>query len=108
MANRYKKTEALGSHRGDPTRAAFRIALSDVTAELARTANRAFPSDPLRRSALLVEEAAEAMMEALEDVRVAEGDKLLYQRKQYHETVQAASVALRTLTVMVIEGRRAQ
>lgn len=72
-------------------------ALSAVLDELARTKDRVLPTDPLRRTALVVEEAGEALKEALDFTR-APFTAVSWRLRE--ELVQVAAMAVRVLGAM--------
>lgn len=74
-------------------------ALSDVLDEMIRTAHRDLPGSPLRRAALVCEEAGEALKEALDATR-GQGHDYPAERRMYTELVQCAAMTLRVLNAM--------
>jgi len=92
--------------------------LTEIEAELYKSASRVYPLSHLRRTALMVEEAGEALKEALNVTReshfaaeghttpprrYSESDFLVRLRR---ELIQTAALAIRQLTEMEIENRR--
>lgn len=71
----------------------------DLVAELQRTAKRDLPGSPLRRAALVCEEAGEALREALDATR-GQGHDYEAEKRMYMELVQTVTMGLRVLTAM--------
>lgn len=77
-----------------------RDVLSHVSAEMQRAAHRAAPDDPLRRAALVAEEAGEALQAALNLTRPGTAQTDGLKHEFYTEMVQTAAMALRILIAM--------
>ena len=74
---------------------------ADVTAEMERSASRPYPSDPLRRSALVAEEAGEALAAALDLTRdPGHADAGVLRERLRTELIHTAAVTLRALGAM--------
>lgn len=76
-----------------------------VTDELLLTSHRALPADPLRRVALVAEEAGEAVKAALDLTRpTLPAHDIAYKRKELRkELVQTVAMGLRVLEAMAEE-----
>jgi NTP pyrophosphatase (non-canonical NTP hydrolase) len=78
--------------------------------ELALTSHRQCPADPLRRAALVAEEAGEALKAALDLTRSVKPDANTSKAREElrRELVQTATMALRVLTAMEEEDKGAE
>lgn len=78
-----------------------------VLDEMERTTRRVLPSDPLRRVALIGEEAGEALKAVLDFTRGGTVPSRSYQNEDREhvksEVIQTAAMALRVLSVMLEE-----
>jgi hypothetical protein len=89
----------------DPEDPLWVAAMRDVSAELRRTSRRVFPKDPLRRTALVAEEAGECLKAGLDLTRSTGGDEPNYRTEIYTEAVHTAATALRLMFHMLREER---
>jgi hypothetical protein len=83
----------------------------DVIPELARSwrVHPNYPKDPLRRTAITVEEAGEAMREALDLTNPRTTDRTQLRRireRLYKEAVQTAATAIKLLAAMRDEDNK--
>ena len=71
----------------------------EVEIEIAAQRHPNYPDDPLRRVALMCEEAGEALQAALDLTRLDEPDRLLRDHLR-HEVVHTAAMAIKLLHAM--------
>lgn len=80
-----------------------------VKDEMVRMSDRLLPEDPLRRVALVVEEAGEAIKEALDYTRIPRTNPsisvIVHRARIRIELAQTAAMAIRVLEAMLTEER---
>jgi hypothetical protein len=88
-------------------RLSFGYAVRVIEIEMARSAHRSLPVDPLRRAALVVEEAGEALKAALDLTRpncdMSESARISLRQDLYNELKQTAAMAIRAMMAMAQE-----
>lgn len=77
-----------------------------ILAELSATNHRVYPIDSLRRTALMCEEAGEALKAAIDVTRPGGyglGQEQFHQERLFKETIQTGAMAIRLLVAMIQE-----